>query len=192
MLELNSEIFYFLSGLRSISWIGIMADFPIFFLPLFLSWMWLYFTFKHTSVEKRIQLIHIFYGCVIGIVFSYIIKQFIEIERPESYLEVTGNLIMSHLPEKSFPSDHATVSFAFLTGLFFTGWKKVWWIFLPFVIFMNICRIIVWVHWPLDIFVGSIVWISSACLLFLFINKLKLVKNLDLIIIKMMTFFKLY
>jgi len=75
--------------------------------------------------DKRLDLLHIFYACIVGLIFSYIIKLFIDIERPESYLEQTGNLIMSTIPAKSFPSDHATVSFAFTISLFFVGYKKV-------------------------------------------------------------------
>lgn len=114
MLELNTAVFVFLSQYNSLNGVGIIADFPIFFLPIFLVSMWLYYTFKKQDNAMREKLMYIFYSCVMGVIFSYIIKQFIEIERPESYLETTGHLIMSHLPEKSFPSEHANVSFAFL------------------------------------------------------------------------------
>lgn len=116
----------------------------------------MYLTFyKKDVLETRTQLLHIFYACVVGIIFSYIIKQFIDVERPDQYLESTKNLILSTIPEKSFPSDHATVSFAFVTALFFTGFQKLGYIFLPFVIVMNISRILVGVHWPLDILAGT-------------------------------------
>jgi len=85
-----------------------MADTPIFFLPVFLGAMWMYYTFKKSSDAKRWELMHIFYACLLWIIFSYIIKQFINIERPEIYLSATQNLIMSTIPAKSFPSDHAT------------------------------------------------------------------------------------
>jgi len=74
---------------------------------------------------KRLDLLHIFYACILGLIFSYIIKLFVDIDRPESYLQQTRNLIMSTIPAKSFPSDHATVSFTFTISLFFTGFKKV-------------------------------------------------------------------
>lgn len=116
----------------------------------------MYLTFYKKDIrETRTQLLHIFYACVVGIVFSYIIKQFVDVERPEQYLESTQNLILSTIPEKSFPSDHATVSFAFVTALFFTGFQKLGYVFLPFVIVMNISRILVGVHWPLDILAGT-------------------------------------
>ena len=49
---------------------------------------------------------------------------------------------MSHVPDASFPSDHATVSIAFLTSLFLANYKRIGLIFLPFVIIMNLSRII--------------------------------------------------
>ena len=126
MLEFNSFIFSRLHSFSDIPFIGVVADLPIFFIPLFLSGLWLYYSFsKHSTNDKRQDLLHIFYACVVGIILSYIIKQFIDIERPESYLDQTANLIMGTIPEKSFPSDHATVSMAFATSLLFTNFKNI-------------------------------------------------------------------
>jgi len=192
MLELNTIIFEYFSILRSFPGIWILADFPIFFLPIFLLGLWLYYTFKNSTYDKRVELMHLFYACVLGLIFSYIIKQFVDIQRPESYLDQTQSLIMGTIPAKSFPSDHATISFAFTTWLFFTGFKRIGYIFLPFVIVMNISRIIVWVHWPLDIVAWMITWISASTIFFYFASKGKLVKKLDLIIISIMKTLRLY
>jgi undecaprenyl-diphosphatase len=70
------------------------------------------------------------------------IQHFIHFKRPEDYLVGAGKLLINHVPDASFPSDHATVSFAFLSALLFANYKKIFWIFLPFVILMNISRII--------------------------------------------------
>jgi len=192
MSQWNTQVFSFFYQFQDIPYIGIIADLPIFFLPIFLLSVWLYHTFQKQDDDLRLKLLHIFYACVLGMIFSYIIKSFIEVDRPDSYIAQTGNLIMSDIPESSFPSDHATISFAFVTALFFTGFKKVWRYFLPFVIMMNISRIIVWVHWPLDILVGTMLWIIVAIMFFKHIEKLKLVKTLDVIIIQVMKTFRLY
>lgn len=208
VLEWNSQLFDTLHMFSNNFTFWILADFPIFFLPVFLGWLWLYHTFfqKKSSptlfsrfkkkdsqkTDMRIHLLHIFYACIVGLVFSYFIKFFIDIDRPESYLEQTGNLIMSNIPAKSFPSDHATVSFAFTISLLFAGFKKVWYIFLPFVIIMNISRIIVWVHWPLDILAGSVVGITAAIITFKYIVPSKLVKSADIFIIEVMKKLRLY
>jgi len=195
MQDLNFSIFELLNGLSHYDFIAqispILADFPILFLPVFLSWMWIYFALTHGNSDKKKGLLHIFYACVVWIIFSYIIKQFVDIERPDMYLESTKNMILNRIPEKSFPSDHATVSFAFLTALFYGWYKKVGYVFLPFVLMMNISRIIVGVHWPLDIFVWTLLWILSASIFFLYFKELKLVKQLNSFIIQVVSYIKL-
>lgn len=211
LLELNSQLYDILQGFSNIPFIWLLADIPIFFLPLFLAGMWIKYTFfqkqsssfikkikeKISSSDdfysfKRLDLLHIFYACILGLIFSYVIKLFVDIERPESYLQQTGNLILSTIPAKSFPSDHATVSFAFTMSLFFAGFKKVWYIFLPLVIIMNISRIIAGVHWPLDILAGTIVGILAGVITFKYIVPSKLVKSADILIIRIMKKLRLY
>jgi undecaprenyl-diphosphatase len=192
MLELNSYIFNFLHSFSYIPFVGYLADFPIFFLPLFLVGIWLYYTFWKGEDDKRIELLHIFYACALALAFSYIIKQFVDIERPERYLEETANLIMHNIPEKSFPSDHATVSLAFAISLLFMNFTRTWYIFLGFAIIMNICRVIVGVHWPLDIIAGMVTGILWAYIFFMYLEKVKLVKKLDTLIIKVIKIIRLY
>ncbi len=211
LLEFNSQVFNFLNSFSGIPWIGILADGPIFFLPVFLFGMWMYYTFfqKNTSSflgkikakiistpsyynQERTHLLHIFYACLLWLIFSYIIKQFVDIDRPETYLEQTSNLIMSSIPAKSFPSDHATVSFAFTVALFFAGFKKIWYIFLPCIILMNLSRIIVGVHWPIDIIAGAINGTIAAIVCFKYIIPSKLVKSADIFIIDVMKKLRLY
>ncbi len=196
MQDLNLAIFETLNGLSSNPLIAsispIIADFPIFFLPIFLWGLWIYYTFIHQEKDNRVELMHIFYACLIGMILSFIIKLFIDIDRPEAYLESTKNMVLWKIPEKSFPSDHATISFAFTIALLFTSFHKVGYIFLPFVIIMNISRIIVGVHWPLDIFAWTILWTCSAIVFFTYFRRLKLVKSLDTHIIKFMKSLHLY
>jgi undecaprenyl-diphosphatase len=191
ILELNTQLFVWFSQFQ-FTGDSLVADSPIFFLPLFLVTAWLYYTFYNKNNDGRVKLLHVFYGCVFGVILSYTIKLFIDIDRPELYAKEATNLLLSSLPEKSFPSEHANVSMAFTTGLFLVGWKKVASIFLPFALVMNLCRIIVGVHWPADIFVGTLLGIIAAVIFFGYISQLKLVKKLDSFIIKIMKIIKLY
>jgi undecaprenyl-diphosphatase len=100
-------------------------------------------------------------------------------------------LLLDHIPDASFPSDHATVSVAFLTSLFLAWYKKTWFIFTPFVIFMLLSRIILWVHWPFDILVWSLVWIFSSFVVFKYITKIKTINKVNKFLIKIMSFIKL-
>lgn len=173
------------------NFVYLFADGPILFLPAFLVAMWLYHTHITKDQEKRYNLMFIFYACVVWFILSFIVKQFFDFDRPESYLEATGKLLMSHVPDASFPSDHATVSVAFLTSLFLANYKRIWLIFLPLVVVMNLSRIIAWVHWPFDIIAGTIVGILTSYITFKYIKKNKLVKRFNLFIIKLLRYIKL-
>lgn len=171
-----------------------LVDTPIFFLPIFLISYWLYYTFskKHNNkAEKKADLLFIFYSVVIALSINLIIQQFIHFDRPETALEATGKLLLSHIPDASFPSDHATVSISFLTGIFLFGYRTIGYMFLPFVAFMNISRVIVWVHWPLDIIWWLLIGIISAYFVKSFLTKNKVVKNMNIFIIKVLHYFKL-
>lgn len=195
MQSINENLLAWLNGFAwnetMAKFIYFFSDFPIFFLPIFLVSARIYHTYKTKDTEKRFDLMFIFYSAILGIVISFIVKQFFDFDRPESYLQATGHLILSHVPDASFPSDHATVSVAFLTSLFLANYKKIWLIFLPFVIIMNISRVAAWVHWPFDIAAGIIVWIFASYITFTYIGKIKLVKQFNLCIIKLLRYIKL-
>lgn len=88
MWDINVALFQWMNQLGNIPLIGkiapIMADAPIFFLPIFLVFMWLRAVYKKENSEIKINLLHIFYSPVIAIGISLIIQQFIHLERPET------------------------------------------------------------------------------------------------------------
>lgn len=168
----------------------LLADTPIFFLPIFLVTAWI-LSLKNNNSKTKNNLLFIFYSSVIAIIINLIIQQFFHFERPELFLENVWKLLLDHIPDASFPSDHAAVSVSFLTGLFLFGYKKVWYYFGFFVILMLISRIIVWVHWPLDIIVWSIIWVISAFIIKKLVDN-KLIKNINNTIIKYEPFALIY
>jgi len=192
LFEINKSLFIYLNSLAdseiSKSIVFLFADSPIFFIPIFLLITWIYYR-KEELIKNN--LLYIFYSTIIWISISLLIQHFIHIDRPEIYIQNAWNLLLKHIPDASFPSDHATVSAAFTASLFYTGYKKIWYIFLPFVIIMDISRIIAWVHWPFDIVVWIIVWIFSSFIIFKYINKLDFIKKLNTMIIKLLTYIKL-
>lgn len=197
MQEINIALFQFINGLSANNIVAsvapILADAPIFFLPTFLLVAWIYYSFKNkqNSSENKQLLLHIFYSAVVAIIISLIIQQFVSIDRPETAIAGAGKLLLEHIPDASFPSDHASVSIAFLTALFLAGYKKTFWYFLPFVVIMNFCRIISGVHWPFDVIAGMFVGIIAGFISLRFLQKIKFVKNINLLIIKLMSYIKL-
>jgi len=165
--------------------IWFFADFPIFFEPIFLVSVWIYFTVKKENRWKE-KLLYIFYATVLAIITNLIIQQFVYEKRPETFIEP----ILEHVPDASFPSDHAAVSFAFLISLYLFGYKRVFWIFLPFVVLMNVSRIAGWLHWFWDVIVWMLVWWFSVFIIWKF-KENKLFKKINWFILKVAKFFRL-
>ena len=172
--------------------VKIFVDLPIFILPIFLLWFWLYYNYKfeHNIVQKE-KLIFIVYWIILWLSISLIIQQIIQVDRPEQHLKAWATLLLDHLPDASFPSDHATVWMAFLFGVLFAGYKKYFFLFLAPISFMVISRIIAWVHWPFDILVWIFIWLFSSYTIFKYFPKIKLVKSFNIWIIKILKYIKL-
>lgn len=166
-----------------------MADAPIFLLPLLLIWNWFYASYSK-SQETKEHLLYIFYACVISIWLSSFIQLFVHIERPELSLMWRGKLILEHVPNASFPSDHASVSLAFLASLYLFGWKKTFYFLLPFIILMLLSRVAGGIHWPFDILSWVLVWIFSAILVYKSRN-LHILKKGNAILLKIASYIKL-
>lgn len=174
--------------IENIVWI--FADAPIFFIPIFLIVVWITLSYKKQQKKKE-DLLFILYSCILGIVIALLIQQFVHFDRPENYIIHTWKLLLKHIPDASFPSDHTIVGFAFLTSIYLANYKKVFYIFLPFVFIMVISRIVAWVHWPFDIIVWILIWIFSSFITFKFIKKLEIIKKLNTMIMKIASFVKL-
>lgn len=170
--------------------VPILADLPIFFLPIFLTGMWLKHSFPQNRDIKD-SLLFLFYSALVAIFISLVIQKLVHLERPEQALQSASNLLLSHIPDASFPSDHASVSVAFLTGLFLAGFRKVFWAFLPWVILMNLSRVMAGVHWPFDILAGTAVGIISAFISFRILRDIKVVKSINIFIIQTLEKIKL-
>ncbi len=166
-----------------------MADMPIFIIPLFLVGAWIYYNFKKDPQQKQ-HLLFIFYSMCLAILVSIFIQQFVSIDRPETSIENANRLILEHIPDASFPSDHASVALWFLAGLWLFGFRKFAIIITPFFIFMLLSRIAGWLHWPFDIIVGSLVWIWSAFCIYKSQN-MYILKKTNQCILKIAWYFKL-
>ena len=204
--EINKELLVNLNSLTNYDFIKTIvlcfADLPILFLPIFLISYWIYYTYKRNNtliseinliknlLEKE-NLLYIFYSVVLWLAISIWIQQMVHIERPEEALKWVWLLLLNHIPDASFPSDHATVSVAFLTSLFLSWYRKIWLYFSPFVILMLLSRVILWVHWPFDIIVWSLVWIFSSFIVFKYLIKCKLINKFNQFIIRILTYIKL-
>ncbi|MCX6706551.1 MAG: phosphatase PAP2 family protein [Candidatus Woesearchaeota archaeon] len=83
--------------------------------------------------------------------------------RPRPFMDHTVNLIVNRLSDSSFPSNHASVSFAIATSIFFYD-RKLGIIAFVMAGLIAVSRVFVGVHYPFDILIGSIIGILSAYL----------------------------
>ena len=171
-----------------------MSDAPIFFLPIFLILAWIFYSYKKSPLQrgdlegtKKLNLLNIVYWVILAIIINIIIQNIVKIDRPESLVKP----ILEHIPDASFPSDHAAVSFAFLTWLFLSWYKKIWYIFSIFVIIMNFSRIAWGIHWFFDVIAWAFIWILSSIFVFKYLKNTKFIINLNNFIIKTLNYIKL-
>lgn len=180
----------FAQGENGLKIFAYIADFPIFFLPIFLIFTWIYYVIKNKNEQKK-SLLFLVYSTFVALFINIVIQKLVHFDRPESALQNSGNLILDHIPDASFPSDHTAVSIAFVTALYLFGFRKIALVFLPFAFAMNISRIVVGVHWPLDVIVGTIIGFLSAIFVYKVVQHYKIIQNLNIQILKIAAIFRL-
>lgn len=87
------------------------------------------------------------------------LKYLIKLPRPFLTLEINPALLYGSYD--SFPSGHATIFFA-LAGIMSYYEKNTRWFFLGSAILISIARIVVGIHYPLDILVGAGIGLGIA------------------------------
>ncbi len=107
----------------------------------------------------------IFTSGVLSVLISYFISQLISFVyfRPRVFTVVDDSIkLISKSPlDKSFPSDHATVAFAFSFIVYFFD-KKAGAVFLALSFLIGLARVYTGVHYPFDIIGGIILaWVVS-------------------------------
>lgn len=166
--------------------IPLLADIFVFSYPIYLIYLyfftedkisrWKKLLYKNANRLHKYNALTILFSFIWSIGINYIIKSFIEQPRPYQILQLTINpkesLILNSIPTDSFPSDHAAVGMTIAITTLLLGYhhknKKItiiWRIFLCFALIMDISRITIWVHRPVDIVAGSVIWAIVAMII---------------------------
>lgn len=117
---------------------------------LFLAW-------KTERFGERFEnVVHAYVGAAVAFVVQAVIGFLWFRARPFAALPDVIQLIEKSAQEKSFPSAHATVSFALAFGIWLHD-KKWGWVLLALAACVSLSRVLVGVHYPSDIAVGACV-----------------------------------
>lgn len=190
ILSLNS---FMASSPLLIKIVPILADIFVFSYPLYLIYLY-FFTHdsiarwqrlwhkptdrqhKPTDRQHKHIALSILSSFIGSVIVNYSIKAFIEQPRPYQVLDLLINpkesLILNAIPTDSFPSDHAAVGATIAIAILLWGYKTknksliiAWWVFVGFALIMDICRITMGVHRPIDIIAGIVIGIVVSLIL---------------------------
>lgn len=109
-----------------------------------------------------------FFSAGLGLLFNYFLSFFIHRLRPFD-IGLGENIYGSVFTSGSFPSEHATIAFAFAMAVFMV-YKKFGAVLLVTAAFIGFSRVYVGIHYPFDILGGAFVGILMAYLVSQFIT----------------------
>ena len=154
-MQLNKQVFLFLNSLANKNsvldaiWV-FFAQYAIFIFGLVL----IYFLYSDKKLFFRLT------ASAIGtVILVALIKKIWPFPRP--FLQEGARLLITHLPDSTFPSKHTALAFALAMGVFFKRKRLGIWL-LILASFIGLSRIIVGVHYPLDISAGIAIGIGIA------------------------------
>ena len=169
-MDLNTQIFIFLNNLAKRSYILdgfwiFLAQYAIFLFAL----ASMYFARKDKKIFFQIAL-----ATIITIMAVVMVKKLFFVPRP--FLKEGVKLLIEHRADSAFPSKHAAVAFVVAFSIFLAR-RKLGAVLLVVASFIALSRVVVGVHYPLDVFAGALIGIGIAGIthkLFLIKSRIKL------------------
>src|SRR3989344_4229250 len=149
---MNEAVFYFFYNFAHKS---VLVDQAAVFAALYLPFIVVFLAFAYLIFFRRSlrEFIFVFFTAGVAVVISKILKILIHAPRPPFALERVQSLFEK--TSYAFPSDHATFFMALAVAIFFIN-KKAGLVFLALALLIGIARIVVGVHFPIDILGGFI------------------------------------
>ncbi|MBP6930428.1 phosphatase PAP2 family protein [Patescibacteria group bacterium] len=134
----------------------------VYVAPLILLGLWFY-----SRYAKQPTLQILFSAILPWQVFNRIIAKFVWYrERPFVNDNIEVKELFFHRPDHSFPSDHMTFFAALTVASFLAGYPKLGWFFLVTGLIVGTSRVIIGVHYPLDIIGGVIIGTFGAFVIY--------------------------
>lgn len=172
MPNINVSLFLLINGLAGKSALldKIMifsAKYLIFLVPIFLIFLW-FVKGKNNDVRK--EALFIFSTALLSFLIGVIIGWFYFHPRP--FAMGLGTLLIKHIADSSFPSDHGLVLFSVAFSLLFLKKYKTGVAFMLVGLLVEFARIFVGFHFPADIAGSFVIAFISVGVLYLLKDKL--------------------
>lgn len=144
---------------KTIAYLGVGM---VYVVPIILLGLWFYSRYAKQPTLQIILSILLPWQ-----VFNRIFAHFIWFrERPFANSALSVNEVLFHRPDYSFPSDHMTFFAALTAATWLAGYKKLGWVFCIMGIVVGVSRVIVGVHYPLDIIGGIVMGTLGAYIIY--------------------------
>lgn len=166
IFDLDYQLFTFFNSLTlHVVWFDAVtifaADYIIFLMiALIVGYVW----FERDQDKGFAHVAHMMTAMLLSRgVFVELIRIFLTRSRPFTTSDAVIQLLAQNPVESSFPSAHASLMFALAMSMYYANRK--WGVaFFIFAIISSLSRVIVGVHYPLDIIAGAVVGIGAAIL----------------------------
>lgn len=164
---MNNSIFYFFYNLSNnsfFSYLALLFSYRLIYLVIFLIIVWALF-------KKGEKVKFFFMFTLTGIIswlFAHSLKLIFHTQRPFVDNALTP---LFYEPGFSFPSEHVAVIMAFSFVVYSLN-KKLGIVFIIFSILIGISRMIIGVHYPIDVIGGIIVGYITALLIIKIFKKI--------------------
>ena len=148
-----------------------VAEYTVYLLAIIIVFYW----FTRTD-KNRMMVIHAMLAFAIAEMIGGIVGQFHSHYQPFAVLSDVNKLV-NHEIDNSFPSDHTILFFSICFSFWFVR-KQEWWLWPVLALCVGISRIMVGVHYPIDVATGALIGIVSALLVYRFAPKLSFLQQL--------------
>ena len=137
--------------------VAFLAVYLVYLVPVILLVLWFY-----SKQSKKVAIQAFLSGMVAWPALTYIISHYIWYRSRPFVADIGLKEVIFHRPDYSFPSDHVTLLAALAAATWMSGYRKLSWWLIALTIVTGIGRVMVGVHYPLDILAGVVLGVLAA------------------------------
>jgi membrane-associated phospholipid phosphatase len=180
LLQLDRNIFHWINHDLSngfFNWLCPIVRNPLVWIPLYV-FIFVFCLYRYKKTGAYIILMLALTFGIADRVSAGLIKPEVQRLRPCHEPAIASTIIV-RVPcgsGYSFPSSHASNHFAiacFLSLVFYSRWKNIWWVAIPWAFIISFAQVYVGVHYPFDVTFGALFGMLIGYVVYLLFKKLQ-------------------